>query len=233
MRVRFHEETTPAGFNVVGEITGTDPMLRNEIVMVGAHYDSWHGGTGATDNGAGSAVMMEVMRILSVLDIKPKRTIRIGLWGGEEQGLIGSRDYVKRHFTDSTRTETVSAYYNIDNGTGRIHGVWLQSNYAVAPIFRQWIEPLRDLGVTTLGPRNVGGTDHLAFDGAGIPGFQFMQDRLEYNSRTHHSTMDVVDRVQRHDMMQMATVVSWFVYNTAMRAERLPRKPLPKPRGAS
>ena len=234
VRVKFHDETAPNGFNIIAEIPGTDPKLKDEIVLLGAHFDSWHAGTGATDNATGSAAMMEALRILKTLGVQPRRTIRIGLWGGEEQGLLGSRDYVKKHIADGATLlpehAKHSAYFNIDNGTGRIRGVWLQQNFGVQPIFQQWITPLGDLGVTTLGPRSVASTDHSSFDAAGIPGFQFMQERLEYNSRTHHSNMDVVDRVQRDDMMQMATVVAWFAYNAAMRDERLPRKAMPAAR---
>jgi hypothetical protein len=237
LRVKFHDEgATPNGFNIVAEIPGTDPKLKDEIVLLGAHFDSWHAGTGATDNATGSAAMMEALRILKALGVQPRRTIRIGLWGAEEQGLIGSRDYVKRHIADGATLkpghDKHSAYFNIDNGTGRIRGIWFQQNFGVQPVFQQWIAPLKDLGVTTLGPRSVSSTDHVAFDQVGIPGFQFMQERLEYNSRTHHSNMDVVDRVQRDDMVQMATVVAWFAYNAAMRDEKLPRKAMPAPRVA-
>ena len=182
--------------------------------------------------------MMEALRILHTLGAKPRRTIRLALWGGEEEGLMGSRDYVKKHFADPATMQTLpdhsklAAYYNIDNGTGRIKGIWMQGNYGVEGIFRQWIAPLKDLGVTTLGPREVASTDHAAFDAVGLPGFQFIQERLEYNSRTHHSSMDVLDHVQREDMMQMATVVAWFAYNSAMRDEKLPRKPMPTARVA-
>jgi Zn-dependent M28 family amino/carboxypeptidase len=237
LRVKFHEEgTTPNGFNIVAEIPGTDPRLKDEIVLLGAHFDSWHAGTGATDNATGSAAMMEALRILKTLGVQPRRTIRIGLWGAEEQGLLGSREYVKRHIADGATLkpghDRHSAYFNIDNGTGKIRGIWFQQNFGVQPVFQQWIAPLKDLGVTTLGPRSVSSTDHVAFDQVGIPGFQFMQERLEYNSRTHHSNMDVVDRVQREDMVQMATVVAWFAYNAAMREEKLPRKAMPAPRVA-
>jgi carboxypeptidase Q len=238
IRARFHEETTPNGFNIIAEIPGTDPALRDEVVMIGAHFDSWHSGTGATDNAAGSAVMMEAMRVLKTLGVRPRRTIRIALWGGEEQGLLGSRAYVAKTFYDAASAarqaayEKLSGYFNIDNGTGRIRGVWTQQNFAVSPIFQAWMAPLSDLGVGTIGPRSVGSTDHVPFDAAGLPGFQFIQDRLEYQSRTHHSNMDVVDRVQREDLMQMATVVSWFAFNAAMRDEKLPRKAPPSARVA-
>ena len=231
LQTEFYDEVDMNGFNLIAEIPGTD--LADEIVMIGAHFDSTHGATGATDNASGSAAMMEVMRILKAVGAEPRRTIRIGLWGGEEQGLIGSREYVTSHFGDRNTMELLpaheklSAYFNIDNGTGRIHGIWMQGNLGVRDIFEQWIEPLRDLGVTTLGPRSVGGTDHTSFDAVGLPGFQFMQDRLEYNSRTHHSNMDVVDRIQREDVVQMATVAAIFTYNAAMRDELLPRKALP------
>jgi carboxypeptidase Q len=233
--VKFHDEADMNGFNTVAEIPGTD--LASEVVILGAHFDSHPYATGATDNATGSAAMMEAMRILKAVGVKPRRTIRVALWGGEEQGLLGSRAYVKQHFADPETMELkpehtkLAAYFNSDNGTGRVRGVWLQSNLAVRPIFEQWIAPLRDLGVTTLGPRSVAATDHASFDDVGLPGFQFMVDRLEYNARTHHSNMDVFDRVQRDDMVQQATVVAVFAYDAAMRDEKLPRKALPPARG--
>jgi hypothetical protein len=235
VRARFHDEISMNGFNIIAEIPGTDPKLKDEVVMLGAHFDTWHGATGATDNGTGSTAMIEAMRILKAVDAKPRRTIRLALWGGEEQGLLGSRAYVKAHLADPQTMqrgpdyEKVSAYFNLDNGTGRIRGVWLEENMALEPIFAQWIEPLAPLGVTILGPRSVGSTDHAAFDAVGVPGFQFIQERLEYNSRTHHSNMDFVDRVQPEDLMQQAVVAASFAYLAAMRDERLPRKPAPEP----
>lgn len=232
----FHDEPSMNGFNTIAEIPGGD--LASEVVLIGAHLDSHPYATGATDNATGSAAMMEAMRIIRTLALKPRRTIRIGLWGGEEQGLLGSRAYVKAHYADvgtmalKPEHATISAYFNSDNGTGRIRGVWLQSNLAAAPVFEQWMSPLRDLGVTLLGPRSVSSTDHVSFDEAGIPAFQFLVDRLEYNSRTHHSTMDTFDRVQRDDMIQQATVIAVFAYNAAMRDGRFPRKALPAPRPA-
>src|SRR5437773_1305173 len=220
-------------FNIIGEIPGTDKAKADEVVMLGAHFDSWHAGTGATDNGAGSAVMLEAIRILKTSGLKMRRTVRIGLWSGEEQGLVGSRAYVKQHFADPQTMQPtpehgrLAAYFNVDNGTGAIRGVYLQSNEAVAPIFSAWMEPFKNLGMTTLAIRNTGGTDHLAFDAVGLPGFQFIQDPLEYNTRTHHSNMDVYERVQAQDMMQNAVIVAAFVYLTANRNEKLPRKPLP------
>ncbi len=232
----FHPETAATdqlnAFNLLADIPGTD--LADEVVMIGAHFDTTHAGTGATDNAAGVAAMMEAMRILQAVGARPRRTIRLALWGGEEQGLLGSREYVRRHFGDTTTMtltpahEKLSGYFNLDNGAGKLRGIWLQENYAVAPVFAAWLTSLGDLGVTTLGPRRVSGTDHVSFDAIGLPAFQFMQDRLEYNSRTHHSNMDVVDRVQRDDVIQMAVVAATFAYNTAMRDERLPRKPLPR-----
>jgi carboxypeptidase Q len=219
-------------FNVVAEIPGTDKA--DEIVMIGAHFDSWHTGTGATDNAAGSAVMMEAMRLLKVSGVKLRRTVRIGLWAGEEQGLLGSKEYVKAHFGDPATMQLkpehakLAGYFNVDNGTGLIRGVYLQGNEAVAPIFQQWMEPFRNLGMTTLTIRNTGGTDHLSYDAVGLPGFQFIQDEVEYNSRTHHSNMDVYERVQANDMMRNAVIVASFAYNAANRDEKLPRKPLPK-----
>jgi Zn-dependent M28 family amino/carboxypeptidase len=233
VQTKFYDETDANGFNVLGDLPGSDP--NGEFVVLGAHLDSVGTGAGATDNAAGVAVMMEAMRILKTVGARPRRTIRLGLWGGEEEGLLGSKAYVQAHLGDSKTMalkpehQKIAAYYNLDNGTGRIHGVWMQGNLAIVPIFEEWIKPLRDLEVTTLTPQSVRGSDYLSFDDVGIPAFQFMQDRLEYNSRTHHSNMDVVDRVQRDDLVQMAVVVSTFAYNTAMRAEKLPRKPLPVP----
>jgi hypothetical protein len=233
VETKFFDETAPNGFNTIADIPGGD--LATEIVMLGAHFDSHPYATGATDNATGSAAMMEAMRILKAVGAKPRRTIRIGLWGGEEQGLLGSKAYVRDHLADvETMTlkpehQHFAAYFNSDNGTGKIRGVWLQSNMAVRPIFEQWMAPLKDLGVSTLGPRSVTSTDHLSFDNVGVPAFQFLVDRLEYNSRTHHSNMDTFDRVQRDDMVQQATVIATFAYNAAMRDEKLPRKALPAP----
>ena len=203
--------------------------------MVGGHLDSWQGGTGATDNGAGSAVMIEVMRILKSMNVTFDRTIRMGLWDAEEEGLLGSRAYVKAHFADpevmkpTPEHAKLSAYFNIDNGSGKVRGIYLQGNDMVRPLFQAWLEPFKDLGATTVTIRNTGGTDHQSFDAVGLPGFQFIQDPIEYGTRTHHSNMDVYDRVQKGDLMQISAVVASFVYNTAMREEMLPRKPLPKP----
>jgi Zn-dependent M28 family amino/carboxypeptidase len=228
------------GFNTIAELPGTD--LASEVVLLGAHFDSHPFATGATDNATGSAAMMEALRILKTIGAKPRRTIRVALWGGEEQGLLGSRAYVREHVADvetmSLKPEhsKISAYFNSDNGTGRVRGVWLQSNMAARAIFEQWMAPLKDLGVTILGPRSVTATDHVSFDDAGIPAFQLLVDRLEYNARTHHSNMDTFDRVQRDDMIQQATVIAVFAYDAAMRDEKLPRKTLPAPqhgRGSS
>jgi len=225
-------------FNIIGEIPGTDKAKSDEIVMLGAHFDSWHGGTGATDNGAGSGVMLEAIRILKATGLKMRRTVRIGLWTGEEQGLLGSRAYVKQHFADpevmkpTPEHAKLDAYYNVDNGTGKIRGVYLQGNEMVAPIFSAWMEPFHDLGMNTLTIRNTGGTDHLAFNAVGLSGFQFIQDPLDYDTRTHHSNMDVYERIQEPDMKQMAVIVASFVYLTANRDEMIPRKPLPKPQPA-
>jgi carboxypeptidase Q len=231
LKVQFHDNAK--GFNIVGEIPGTD--LASEVVMLGAHFDSHPYAVGATDNATGSTAMLEAMRIVKTLGLKPRRTIRIGLWTGEEQGLLGSRAYVLAHFADPQTMQLkpehakLSAYFNLDNGTGRIRGVWMQSNVGVRSIFEQWIAPLKDLGVTILAQRSVQQTDHVSFDNVGLPGFQFVQDRLEYNSRTHHSNMDTYDRVQREELLQQATVAAVFAYDAAMRDEKLPRKALPKP----
>jgi carboxypeptidase Q len=235
---RFYPETDGGnGINTIAEIPGTD--LAHELVILGAHLDSTQAAAGATDNAAGVAAMMDAMRILKAAGARPRRTIRVALWGAEEQGLLGSRAYVREHFADAATMalkpahEFVSAYFNIDNGTGRIRGIWSQGNEAARPIFEAWMQPLGDLGVTTVAPRRVSGTDHVAFDEVGLPAFQFMQERLEYNSRTHHSNMDFVDRVQRDDMVQMATVAAVFAYNAAMRDHRLPRTPLPLARSSN
>jgi carboxypeptidase Q len=242
------------GFDTVAEIPGTDPALKDQVVMVGGHLDSWISGTGATDNGAGSIVAMEVMRILNALKVKPRRTIRIALWTGEEGGLFGSRGYVTQHFGSYPRStapdqmllseysrkpagpltlkpeqKLVSAYFNVDNGTGKIRGVYTQGNAAVDSIFAQWMAPLKDLGVTAISNRDTGGTDHLSFDAVGIPGFQFIQDPMDYGTRTHHSNMDTYERLQPADLKQMAVVEAIFVYNAAMREQMIPRKPLPHP----
>jgi carboxypeptidase Q len=230
LRVQFDANAT--GFNTIAEIPGTD--LAGEVVIVGAHFDSVNAATGATDNAAGSAAMMEAVRIIKTLGLKPRRTIRLALWGGEEQGLLGSKAYVAAHFGNPATMQLkpehakVAAYFNLDNGTGRIRGIWMQGNLAVRPVFEQWIAPIRDLGVTILGPRSVSQTDHVSFDNVGLPAFQFVQERLEYNPRTHHSNMDVYDRLQRDDMIQQATVAAVFAYNAAMRDEKLPRKALPR-----
>lgn len=225
---RYHPETpaTPNGFNIIGEIPGTDKA--DEIVLIGAHFDSWHGATGATDNATGSAAMMEVLRIIKATGLKPRRTIRIALWGAEENGLIGSRTYVETHLgtPDAPKPALMkhTAYFNIDNGTGKIRGIWMQGNAAVAPVFNTWIQPLKDLGVEILGPRAVTSTDHVSLDRVGVPAFQFVQERYEYNSRTHHSNMDFYDRVQAEDMKQVATVTAVFVWQAANRETPLPRK---------
>jgi peroxiredoxin len=246
----------PMQYDTIAEIPGTDKNLKDEVVMLGGHLDSWHAGTGATDNGAGTIVMMEAVRILKALDLKPRRTIRIGLWSGEEEGLLGSQGYVEKHFgsrphmdepgmpgmkdmptllrreagdvTLKPEQAKVSAYFNVDNGTGKIRGVHLQENAAVAPIFAAWMQPFKDLGMTTLTERNTGGTDHLSFDAVGIPGFQFIQDPIEYETRTHHSNMDVYDRLQPDDLKQISVIVAGFVYDAAMRDQMLPRKPIEK-----
>jgi carboxypeptidase Q len=248
---QFYDDD-PMQYDTIAEIPGTEK--KDEVVMLGAHLDSWHAGTGATDNGAGTIVMMEAVRILKALDIKPRRTVRIGLWSGEEEGLLGSQGYVEQHFgarppmedpnmkgmptllrrdagpvTIKPEQAKVSAYFNVDNGSGKIRGVYLQENEAVAPIFEAWMRPFNDLGMTTLTMRNTGGTDHLSFDAVGIPGFQFIQDPIEYETRTHHSNMDVYDRLQPEDLKQISVIVASFVYDAAMRDQMLPRKPIEKP----
>ena len=239
-------------YNTVAEIPGTD--LKDQVVMVGGHMDSWHAATGATDNGAGVAVAMEAVRILKTLNLQPRRTIRVALWSGEEEGLFGSRAYVAEHLgtypppapgaapafgggggggqanrgplTKKAEWDKVSAYYNLDNGTGKIRGIYLQGNEAVGPIFADWLKPFKDLGASTVTIRNTGSTDHVSFDAVGVPGFQFIQDVIEYDTRTHHSNQDLFDHVQGDDLKQASVIMASFLYNTAMRDEMLPRKPL-------
>ncbi len=257
LKVEFHDQDLMA-YNTVAEIPGTD--LKNEVVMLGGHMDSWHSGTGATDNGAGVSVGMEAMRILKALDLKPRRTIRIALWTGEEQGLMGSTAFVREHFgrspqrgfggggpagnapaagqngngngatkdsTDSTTKanyDNFSVYFNLDNGTGKIRGVYMEGNETARPIFRKWLTPFREMGATTLTARNTGGTDHMSFDGIGLPGFQFIQDEVEYDTRTHHSNQDVFDRIQADDMKQASVIMAAFIYNAATMDQKFPRK---------
>jgi carboxypeptidase Q len=234
METKTHFQTQDLkGYNVVAEIPGTDRKLKSEVVMLGGHLDSWHAATGATDNAAGCAVMMEAVRILKATGLKPRRTIRIALWGEEEEGLHGSRNYVKNHFADPATMqlkpdhEKLAAYFNLDNGAGKIRGIYAQSNEAVKPIFTAWLAPFADMGATTVTLRNTGSTDHIAFDAVGLPGFQFIQDGLDYFSRTHHSNQDTYDRLVPDDLKQASVVVASFVYNAAMRDQKLPRKPLP------
>ncbi len=249
---KFHKEDT-SSFNVIAEIPGTD--LKDEIVMLGAHFDSWHSGTGATDNAVGCGVALEAVRILKAIDAKPRRTIRVALWTGEEQGLLGSKAYVTDHFGSATGSsgfgggrggeggdgerrrprvkyelkpehEKLSAYFNLDNGTGKIRGIHLQGNEALRPMFRQWFAQFADMGASTITHANTGGTDHLSFDAIGLPGFQFIQDPIEYDTRTHHSSMDVYERVQADDVKQASIIMASFVYQAAVRDEKLIRKPL-------
>ncbi len=255
MKVSLQTQFTnddPMAYNTIAEIPGSDKA--DEIVMVGGHIDSWHSGTGATDNGAGVAAAMEAVRILQALQLKPRRTIRIGLWSGEEQALFGSQAYVAQHFgkpNDSQDAnflrmieggtaqkfirgpeyDKLSAYYNLDNGTGKIRGIYLQGNEALRPLFRDWLQPFRDLGASTITASNTGGTDHVPFDAIGLPGFQFIQDPIEYESRTHHSNQDVFDRIQGDDLKQAATIMAAFLYKTAMLDEKLPRKKVPAFKG--
>lgn len=233
VETEFHTETADS-FNILADLPGGSK--KDEVVMIGAHFDSWHGGTGATDNAAGSAVMMEAMRILKTLALPMDRTVRIALWSGEELGLLGSKAYVKEHFADpetmrpTSEHARLAAYFNYDNGTGKIRGVYLQGNDMVRPIFEAWLKPFHDLGANTLSIRNTGGTDHLSFDAVGLPGFQFIQDPIEYASRTHHSNMDVYDHIQETDVKQASAIIASFAYHAATRAQPLPRKPLPKPK---
>jgi carboxypeptidase Q len=228
---KFYDDLLDS-FNIVAEIPGTDKP--DEVVMLGAHFDSWASGTGATDNAAGSAVMMEAMRILKESNAKMRRTVRLALWTGEEEGLFGSRAYVKEHYANRETMELkpedakLSAYFNVDNGTGKIRGIYLQGDEAVRPIFEKWMEPFKPQGMTTLSSRGTGGTDHVSFDEVGLPGFQFIQDPIEYDTRTHHTNMDVYERIQAADLQQMAVIIASFAYMTANADQLLPRKPLPK-----
>ena len=241
LQVAF-DDSDPMEYNIIGEIPGTDPEVGDEVVMIGAHFDSWHAGTGATDNASGSSVMIEVMRIMKAVYAKkgtgPRRTIRIALWTGEEQGLIGSRAYVSEHFAESAgrgqpptkfhpEYDKLSAYYNMDNGTGKVRGVYMQGNNKVAPIFRAWLAPFNDMGAATLTINNTGGTDHQSFDGVGLPGFQFIQEPIAYGPKTHHSNMDVYDHAIAEDLMQAATIIASFTYHSAERDDMMPRKELP------
>ena len=248
IQVQYHDEDL-MGYNTIAEIPGTDPALKDEVVMLGGHLDSWHSSTGATDNAAGCAVAMEAARIIMASGLKPRRTIRVALWSGEEQGLNGSEGYVKEHFGEmkgggdrfsrmmgentakpelvkKAEYEKLSAYYNLDNGTGKIRGIYTQSNSLVAPIFKAWLAPFGDMGASTVTLGNTGGTDHLSYDAIGLPGFQFIQDQVEYSTRTHHSNQDNYDRIQAEDMKQASTIMAAFVYQTAMMDGKLPRKPM-------
>jgi carboxypeptidase Q len=256
VRTAFYDKDT-RGFDVTAEIPGTDK--KDELVMLGGHLDSWTGGTGAVDDAAGCAVAMEAVRILKALGVKPRRTIRAAFWTGEEEGFYGSRGYVARHFGDTDKQSLekmnfddleknwrnplgdsakliakpdyakISGYFNYDNGSGRIRGIYLQENFQVRPIFEAWMKPLRDLGVTVIALQNTEGTDHLPFDYIGIPGFQFVQDPLDYFPGLHHTNQDVYDHAVTEDLVQSAVVMAYFVYQTAMREEMLPRKALPIP----
>ena len=222
---------SPSVFNVIGEIPGTDKMLKNEVVMVGAHIDSWHGGTGAADNASGCIVMMEALRILKKLNVAPKRTIRIALWGGEEQGLFGSRGYVEKYLVDPKTKNSLpgyanfAGYFNMDNGSGKYRGIYLQENEMVRPIFEEWLKPFTDMGASTVTIRNTSGTDHLSFNSEELPAFQFIQDEIEYG-RGYHTTMDTYERLVMADLKQNAVITASFVYNAAMRNLKLPSKPV-------
>ena len=250
LEMAFDVAWTPAdsSFNIIAEIPGTD--LKDQVVMLGGHFDSWHGGTGASDDGTGVAAVVEAVRILKTLNLQPRRTIRIGLWAAEEEGLIGSRSYVTQHFGEMVGGgggmggifggggelkklpdhDKLSVYFNHDNGSGKFRGIYLQGNEAARPIFRAWLAPFTSMGASTITVQNTGGTDHQSFDRVGLPGFQFIQDPLEYDSRVHHSTADVFERVQADDMKQAATIMAAFAFQAAMRDEMFPRKPTAAPR---
>lgn len=222
---------SPKVYNVIGEIPGTDKLLKNEVVLLGAHIDSWHGGTGAADNASGCIVMMEALRILKALNVAPKRTIRVALWGGEEQGLYGSRGYVSKYLVDATSNQykpdfdKFCAYFNMDNGSGQYRGIYLQGNEMVRPVFEEWLKPFEGLGCSTITIRNTGGTDHQSFDRYGLPAFQFIQDEIEYD-RGYHTVMDTYERLVMNDLKVNAIITASLAYNAAMRTEKLPRKPV-------
>lgn len=226
---------SPSVYNVIGEIPGTDKLLKNEVVLLGAHIDSWNGGTGAADNASGCIVMLEALRILKSLDVAPRRTIRIALWGGEEQGLFGSAGYVDKYLVDPATKghkadyDKFAAYFNMDNGSGKYRGIYMQENELVRPIFQEWLKPFEDMGCSTVTMRNTSGTDHLSFDRVGLPGFQFIQDEIEYG-RGYHTVMDTYERLVMADLRQNAIITASFVYNAAMRNAKLPAKPVMKPR---
>jgi Zn-dependent M28 family amino/carboxypeptidase len=228
---RFIE--SPKLYNVIGEIPGTDKVLKNEIVLLGAHIDSWHGGTGAADNASGCIVMMEALRILKSIGVAPRRTIRVALWGGEEQGLNGSRGYVEKYLVDRDTREhkpdydKFAAYFNMDNGSGKYRGIYLQENEMVRPVFEEWLRPFAEMGASTISLRNTGGTDHLSFDAVGLPGFQFIQDEIEYG-RGYHTVMDTYERLILSDLRHNAIITASFAYNAAMRDAKLPGKPVLK-----
>lgn len=228
----YHVRTV---FNVIAEIPGTDKLLKNEVVLLGAHIDSWHGGTGAADNASGCIVMIEALRILKNLDVAPRRTIRIALWGGEEQGLNGSRGYVEKYLFDQKTRENkpdfnkFAGYFNMDNGSGKYRGIFIQENELVRPIFEEWLKPFADMGASTITIKNTSGTDHLSFDAVGLPGFQFIQDEIEYG-RGYHTTMDTYERLVMADLKHNAVITASFAYNAAMRNTKLPGKPAMKPR---
>jgi carboxypeptidase Q len=225
---------SPAVYNVIGEIPGTDKILKNEVVLLGGHIDSWHGGTGAADNASGCIVMMEALRILKNINASPRRTIRVALWGGEEQGFIGSRGYTEKYLEDpKTKVrkpdyDKFAAYFNMDNGSGRYRGIYLQQNEMARPIFEAWLEPFYSLDCSTIAIRNTGGTDHLSFDRIGLPGFQFIQDGIEYG-RGYHTVMDTYERLVMADLKVNAIITASLAYHAAMRNEKLPRKPVMNP----
>ena len=233
LQTRFHDDAT--SYNVIGEIPGTDSKLKDEVVLLGGHFDSWQSGTGAADNAAGCVVMMEAARILKAIGAKPRRTIRVALWSGEEQDYYGSMGYVKKHYGDPATIQLkpaharLSAYFNLDNGSGKIRGIFLQGNEAARPIFESYLKPFNYLGASTVTILNTGGTDHMSFDSVGLPGFQFIQDPIDYNSRVHHTNLDVLESVLEEDLKINAVIIASFAYHTAMRDEKLPRKALPKP----
>ena len=226
LQSKYSDDDGGKAYNVLAELAGADPAVRDEVVMIGAHLDSWHTGTGATDNADGVTTVMEAMRILKVIAARPRWTIRVALWGGEEQGLVGSRAWVKQHLAgpeNAAAREKFDVYLNIDNGTGPIYGWYLENREALLSLFDQWLKPLREFGARRNILEPIGATDHVSFNEVGVPGFNPIQDYTNYDTRTHHTNMDTADRVEIHDIHEAALVMAWFAYQAAMADQKIPR----------
>jgi carboxypeptidase Q len=221
LQTKYYEDDKNS-YNVLAEIPGKDPALRDEVVMIGAHLDSWHTGTGATDNGDGAIAAMEAMRILAALNVQPRRTIRVALWSGEEQGLLGSRAYLKQHLDDPASRNKLAVYLNDDPGSGKTLGFYMERNQAAKAIFDAWLEPLKDLGVTRNIDEAIGSTDHVPFDEVGMPGFNVIKDFDNYDVRTRHTNADFSDRVTEDELKQSAIVLATFAWHAAQRNEKIP-----------